>query len=233
MGVLKIHNHREIREIGRDIYTVNFADYLPAALKHDPKMRAIAEAVTREALTVSGEIKNVLIYSRIDELPEELLDILAYDLHIDWYDYSYALETKRNVIKSSVGIHKKMGTKYAVEKALSAVYRTAVVKEWFEYGGTPYHFKVKVDIGGMGLTEETTRQIEKEMWFYKNLRSHCDGIFYEIRIKRAEIKVTGLHEVGARLKIKPLLENSINKKAIGSVKAYLRGKHTLTIRKEQ
>ena len=103
-------NPKGIRKAGRDIYTVNFADYLPGALKHDPKMRAIAEAVTKEALTVSGEIENVLIYSRIDELPEELIDILAYDMHVDWYDYSFPLKVKRDILKGSVKVHKKMGT---------------------------------------------------------------------------------------------------------------------------
>ena len=53
---------RGIRKAGQDIFTVNFADYLPGALKQDPKIKAIAEAVTKEALTVSGEIENVLIY---------------------------------------------------------------------------------------------------------------------------------------------------------------------------
>lgn len=191
------------------IYDSNFAKYLPQPLTHDPKMIALANAAEKELLNISGLAKTVLIYPRIDELPEELLDILAYDLHVDWYDYGYTLETKRNVLKSSVGIHKKMGTKYAVEKALSAVYRTAAVEEWFDYGGKPYHFKVTVDIGDMGLSEETTRQIEEKMWFYKNLRSHCDGIFYAISTKRADVKAAGVQELGARLKVKPLLKNSI------------------------
>ena len=110
-------NPKGIRNAGRDIYTVNFADYLPEALKQDPKTRAIAEAVTREALTVSGEIENVLINP-------------AYDMHVDWYDYSFPLKVKRDILKGSVKVHKKMGTKYAVEKALGALYPQSEVEEW-------------------------------------------------------------------------------------------------------
>ena len=106
-----------IRNAGRDIFTVDFADYLPGALKQDPKIRAVAEAVAKEALEVSGGIENVLVYHRIDELPEALVDILAYDMHVDWYDYSFPLKVKRDILKGSVKVHKKMGTKYAVEKA--------------------------------------------------------------------------------------------------------------------
>ena len=173
-------NPRGITEAGRDIYTVNFADYLPAALKHDPKMRAIAEAVTKEALTVSEEIENVLIYSRIDDLPEPLIDILAYDMHVDWYDYSYSLSMKREIVKNSVKVHKRMGTKYAVETALKVIYKTTRIKEWFEYGGRPYWFKVTINIENKGLTENTIRDIWEKMCFYKNLRSHCEGIFFSL-----------------------------------------------------
>jgi len=212
------------------IYESDFVKYLPQPLTHDPKMVVLARAAARELLEVSGLAKTVLIYPRIDELPEELLDILAYDLHVDWYDYSYPIETKRNVLKSSVGIHKKIGTKRAVEKALSDVYKMATVEEWFEYGGEPYHFKVRVDIGNTGLAAETTKQIEEKMWFYKNLRSHCDGIFYAISTGRAEVKTAGFHKIGAKLKVKPFLPAGIEAGSGKAVEAYLREKISLKVK---
>ena len=133
-------NPKGIRNAGRDMYTVNFADYLPGALKQDPKIKAIAEAVTKEALTVSGEIENVLIYSRIDELPEALIDILAYDMHVDWYDYSFPLKVKRDILKSSVKVHKKMGTKYAVEKHWAHCTRKAKLKNGISTKGNHITF---------------------------------------------------------------------------------------------
>ena len=171
-------NPRGIRENGRDIYTVNFADYLPGPLKHDPKMRAIAEAVTKEALTVSGEIENVLIYSRIDELPEELIDILAYDMHVDWYDYSYPLKVKRDILKSSVKVHKKMGTKYAVEKALGALYPQSEVEEWYQYEGQPHHFHIVCDVTENRVTA-SFQDIIKAVMMYKRLSSHLDEVVYQ------------------------------------------------------
>ena len=41
------------------------------------------------------EIDSLRIYTRIDELPEWLLDILARDFAVDWYDRSYTLEEKK------------------------------------------------------------------------------------------------------------------------------------------
>ena len=171
-------NPKGIRKAGQDIYTVNFADYLPGALKHDPKMRAIAEVVTEKALTVSGEIENVLIYSRIDELPEELIDILAYDMHVDWYDYSYPLKVKRDILKGSVKVHKKMGTKYAVEKALGALYPQSEVEEWFQYEGQPHHFHIVCDVTENRVTA-SFQQIVNAVMMYKRLSSHFDEVVYQ------------------------------------------------------
>ena len=43
------------------------------------------------------------------KLSEELIDILAYDMHVDWYDYSYPVDMKREIVKNSVKVHKKNG----------------------------------------------------------------------------------------------------------------------------
>ena len=174
-------NPKGIRNAGRDIYTVNFADYLPEALKQDPKTRAIAEAVTREALTVSGEIENVLIYSRIDELPEALIDILAYDMHVDWYDYSFPLKVKRDILKGSVKVHKKMGTKYAVEKALGALYPQSEVEEWYQYEGEPHHFHIVCDVTENRVTA-SFQEIVKAVMMYKRLSSHLDEVVYQASV---------------------------------------------------
>ena len=170
-----------IRSNGKDIYSVNFADYLPETLKRDQKMKALAAAVTEQMLGVSAEIDNVLIYSRIDELPEELIDILAFDMHVDWYDYSYPLAAKRDILKNSVKVHKKMGTKYAIEKGLSGLYPISEVEEWFEYGGQPHHFHIVCDVSPNRITA-SYREIVNAVKMYKRLSSWLDEIVYQSRI---------------------------------------------------
>ena len=199
----------DIRNNGRDIYSTNFADYLPQTLKRDVKMKALAAAVTKQMLGVSGQIDNVLIYSRINELPEELIDILAYDMHVDWYDYSYPVEVKRRVLRNSVRVHKKMGTKYAVEMALGDVHKEADVYEWFEYGGKPYHFRIRVNISNEGLSEYTGNEITEKVNFYKNLRSHCDGIYYHLGMDPAGVTAAAYSCLGGILKVKAKLTDSV------------------------
>ena len=60
------------------IYNSDFSKYLPQSLQRDPKMVAFAKAATEQMLEVSGLSDDVLIYSRIDDLPEDIVDVLAY-----------------------------------------------------------------------------------------------------------------------------------------------------------
>ncbi len=160
------------------IYESDFTKYLPKPLTHDPKMIALATAAANELLTVSGAVENVLIYSRIEDLPEELADVLAYDLHVDWYDYSYPADVKRDLLKSSVKVHKKMGTKYAIEKALSALCPENKVEEWFEYGGQPGHFRIACDVTRSRIFASYA-DIVRAVKMYKRLSAHMDEVVYQ------------------------------------------------------
>lgn len=166
---------------GNDIYSVDFTEFLPEALKYDPKMIALASALAEHMMAASGLIENVLIYSRIDELPEELVDILAYDLHVDWYDYSYPLKVKRDILKNSVKVHKKMGTKYAIEKALGGLFPQSEIEEWFEYGGAPHHFRIVCDVTSERIMA-SYQQIVNAVKMYKRLSSHMEEVTYQCRI---------------------------------------------------
>lgn len=148
------------------IGTVDLLRIFPPALKYDPKMTAAAQAIARELKRGSEEIRKNIIYARIDELDEAALDALAHDLHVDWCDFNYPIEAKRATIRDSVKIHRRLGTKYAVEKALGNVFPGTKVEEWFEYGGEPYFFRVIID----ATTAEVTA--EKQQAGNQNLRDH-------------------------------------------------------------
>lgn len=127
-------------------YTVDlFMQNLPEPLLEDKHMRQLAEVVARCMLEAFKGNKKPQIYSNLDCQDEGVLDILADDLKIDWYDYDASLKEKQRTVKDNWYVHKRMGTKAAVERALSDVWPDSKVEEWFEYGGQPYHFRVILD----------------------------------------------------------------------------------------
>ena len=158
---------------------------LPPVLKKDDGFAALGKIIA-EQLAKNRELTDkALIYPAIDKLDEPVLDALAYDLNVPWYDYEGGLESKRSTIQEWQ-IHQYKGTKYAVRAALECVYENVRVREWFEYGGEPYHFKVTIYDSG-GDAEKRGRVLAK-IKYYKNLRSVLDETEFIIGIK-AEMPV--------------------------------------------
>lgn len=160
---------------------IDLTRMLPPSLKEDRNMLAIAYAIQDELLATISMARLTLVYARIDELPEEVLDILAYDLHVDWYDYSYPLEVKREIIKSSTRVHKRLGTKYAVETALGTLHPNSHIEEWFEYDGEPFSFRVILDTTNSRVTADPL-EIKKAINMYKRMTAHMDDVIYQCSI---------------------------------------------------
>ena len=159
----------------------NLLRALPEVLRNDESMAALAASVAQVLARRPEEIQRLAIYPRIDELPEELLDILAYDFKVDWWDADYTLEEKRRTLKDSWRVPRMLGTKAAVELAISAIYLNTKVSEWFEYGGEPYHFKLLIDVTQEDVDPVKHRRVMGRVEFYKNLRSHLESIIYIIQ----------------------------------------------------
>jgi phage tail P2-like protein len=115
---------------------------LPPVLAEDGRMHALAVAITEALVVRLDEIELEKIYTRIDELPEDLLDILAVDFAVDWWDKSWPLERKRQSLKDSWRIHRILGTPEAMNLAVQAAFGAGRVEEWFDYSGKPHHFRV-------------------------------------------------------------------------------------------
>lgn len=153
----------------------NLMRIFPTVLSNSKKMTAIAKAVAKQLVKNCEFASLITIYSRIDELPEGLLDILAKDFKVDWWDPNYTLEEKRATLKSSWQVHRTLGTIGAIETAMSAIYPGTEVSEWFDYNGEPYHFKLII---GEAANEEKHERVLERLKYYKNARSMLDIIDY-------------------------------------------------------
>jgi phage tail P2-like protein len=120
-------------------------------------------------------IIKVLIYPRIDEIEDEkLLDLLAWQFHIEGYDQAQTIQEKRNLIKNAIELHRYKGTPYAIKKVFQALGLDASLQEWFDYDGEPYKFKVLVK--SIIQDEDTYRRLIELINEYKNVRSWLDAI---------------------------------------------------------
>lgn len=165
-----------------DLTAENLLTSFPLVLQQDIRLQTLA-AVTADILAArTDEINSIAIYPRISALPESLLDILADDFKVDWYNYNHPLEVKRSVLKNSFYVHRKMGTKSAVCAALSSVYPNSTVEEWFEYGGDPYYFRCVLDVTQQTI-DISNDDILRLINIFKPLRAWLedDAVVYRAR----------------------------------------------------
>lgn len=156
----------------------NLLRTLPAVLQGDKSMTALAVSIADVLAGRVDEIGRLCIYAHIDDLPEELLDILAKDFKVDWWNGDYTLEEKRQTLKDSWRVHRTLGTKAAVLSAISAIYPNTKVLEWWEYEGQPYHFKLIIDSTYENVDPEKHQRVMERVDYYKPLRSVLDETEY-------------------------------------------------------
>lgn len=155
---------------------VPFIELLPQSIAGDPQIQAAATALDAQIAAVQALVERVLIWSRLDTLPEAVIDLLGWQLHVDFWDPAWSLEHKREMVRTSIEAHRHKGTPWAVETILKALGLNARVREWYQYFGEPYKFMLEVGVSDREITPALRSQIEILTFFYKNTRSWLDQI---------------------------------------------------------
>ncbi len=159
-----------------DLNNVDLLSLQTSYLKQDPFVKAMCKALNPYFQQLSDSVRLVYIYGRVDELEEEIVDSLAWQFHVDFYDYKLPLEKKKEMVKSSLKLHKIKGTPQAVIDSATTIFGRTKLKEWFEYDGKPYYFGLDIDITDEGATQENLMRLETLINSYKNKRSWIDYI---------------------------------------------------------
>ena len=132
----------------QDIYTLSLNDITPHNITQDSEVSSLITALDPELQEVSRASLEPLILARIDELPEQVIDLLAWQLHTDFYDLAGTLSMKRQAVKSSILWHMHKGTQWAVLEALRQIDISAEFVHWHDSGDEPYTFKLKTIVTG-------------------------------------------------------------------------------------
>lgn len=155
---------------------------LPARLLEDKKISALAAALDLELQRLTLAAREAMHLPRLDELSGQVLDLLAWQMHVDapYFEPLFLSDkVKRNLIRESISVHRQKGTRAAIEKVNAAFGREVKIEEFFEYGGLPYHFRIK--------TRPFNNPSDQAAWLRqlddaKNVRSWYD-VQFEARIE--------------------------------------------------
>ena len=156
-----------------NLYDGELADMLPSQMATQTQQRCISYALKKGIQWIIERANMTRTIAVIDSLPEQILDILAVEMRTPYYREEMDIEVKRRIIKRTLMWHLTAGTPGAVEELVAAVFGEGEVKEWFEYGGEPYRFKI---VTNALLTEDMNAYFSEMIQIVKNIRSHIEVI---------------------------------------------------------
>lgn len=156
-------------------------DLLPSSIVADATVKNISLCSEKLLQNLAGQTSVLLLLPHLDELPEAIVDELAWEYHVDTYNADFDISIKRQLVRQSIAWHRKKGTPAAVTEMLSTIYSSAQLEEFWEYGGQPYHFRVIIGedrTDSAQMVDDALRIIKLS----KNVRSWLDGIKFRRNI---------------------------------------------------
>lgn len=207
-----------------DLRTSEFTSIVPENLSSQTEVQAIAYALGRQIEAICGYADHARIYAAMPLISEEALDLLAEELRTPAYDESYSVPVKRELVEGTLQFYMTIGTPYAVNKVIAAIFDNGRIQEWFEYGGDPYHYKMVIDVTEQGIEHGKHTIMVERVRRCKNLRSWLDGIEYEAH-SNGVMNAFGGHEIHREMNVWPLLTTRLDsdgtaKTSAGSEYAY-------------
>ena len=155
------------------MFTFKVAQWVPKFLLNDKNGYAMAKAIEAAVQKMNDVVlQGVKCISDYDTMPEWRLDELAWETNC-LYDYNASIETKRNWIKNAIPYYRLFGTPQAVYKYLVGYFDGIVLEENWQYGASPFHFRVTVE---GEWTPENEAWARKAIAESKNVRSVLDSL---------------------------------------------------------
>lgn len=163
------------------LYDALITDILPISLGSSDEVKALAYSLRMAMRLVMDFMASASVYYNIELLPDPILDELAAELRVPYYDSSVARAIKIQQLKGSLAWYTKAGTSQGVIDAIEAIYGTTELSEWYEYEGEPYHFRLLISTDAHISEEDKYKLAHDQIFYYKNVRSVLDAIEYVIQ----------------------------------------------------
>ena len=168
----------------------------------DAFTRNLFEIIVEELYEAAVEVPMLHLMANLAKQSDDVLDHLAWQFHVDFYDAKFERQKKIAVIRNAYQSHKYKGTPYALDLVFDSLGLDGHITEWFEDDANPYTFKANINVFDVGINEDTYKMFERLIRHYKNVRSWLEEIIINLN-SRNQIYVGSTLEVGHTLTIYP------------------------------
>ena len=176
--------------------TSKLIDLCTPSISYDRQVQSACEAFDHQFYQIIDDTGQVVMIPNIMGLTDsKLVDILAWQFHVDFYDATRDLEFRKRLVQLSIVWHKTKGTVNLVQYVLDTYWPGgATVEEWFNYmdplpppapnpvpGGVPapwhdrYRFRISIDQNIILPADEI--EVLNLIEHYKPVSRWNDGIF--------------------------------------------------------
>mgnify|MGYP002868799445 CR=1 FL=1 len=127
---------------------MSLKDITPQNLLKDKTIQGLIYALDPELQEITAKTETPALFAGIEALSDDILALLAWQFHADFFDLCITHELKVNAVKNALKVHMKKGTVQGIKDALNIMDIEAEFIPWWEFGGDPYTFKLDAVIAG-------------------------------------------------------------------------------------
>ncbi len=190
--------------MSKTLKTIEFKNFLPSSIASDKQFIAAGLAIDKVLKDIEKDIEKIFIISRLNQIEEPFLSEIAYQFLIAGWHNELTNEQKRALIRQSIFLHSKKGTKYAVEQVLNLLGYTAAenvkITEWFEYAGAPYTFRLQIENANFSISAKKIKKLLQAIKNYKNTRSLLETV-RNIRTRSLPLKFVGVFNIRKKITV--------------------------------
>lgn len=159
-----------------NLYDGQLTDLLQNESKYNVEIQALAYALQIEKRRLMNLAQQTRTLAMIEQLPEDILDVLAVELRTPYYTGDMTITQKRDIIKNTLVWFYRAGTPAAVAEMAAVIFGSGQVVEWFDFDPNdgdivPGEFDLETG-SELQDPQEFMEQINRIINRVKNTRSH-------------------------------------------------------------
>lgn len=125
---------------------IDFLKLLPNLLQNDDFSYNLSLILNKYLNEIDDVYNNLFLMKNLDKLNEKILDEIARDRSIVWYDSLLPAERKRDIIKNYRLVYRTLGSEKAVLQLIKDYFGSSgSILNWYDYNSTHHRFKIKIN----------------------------------------------------------------------------------------
>lgn len=161
-------NYEQFEKGLKGLFETELTDLFPLS---STEIQCLSYAVHRSMLEIQKYSERIFL-NNIETLPEEVLDYLAKEKNLPYYDSEFPLDVKRKLIQEGDTWYFRAGTVDGIQSLIQAIFGNGNVVEWFNFDEEEreiYKGYFDVQINGSLIGEESVEEFTRILKKAKNV----------------------------------------------------------------